>query len=101
VARNTKAYSAKYTPFPSRVVIIDFGGETGDIEDLVLELFMEYLSDAKKSEEVVIEGRSPVGHWFLYRQIERRGRYAALVLGEPDEETARARLAEALKRIPY
>ncbi len=98
--RGTVAYSAKYSPFPSRVAIVDFGAEIGDFEDLVLELFHEYLSDVRKSGAGVVEGRSPVGHWFLFAQDKRTGRYAALVLGEPDEATARTRLKEALERVP-
>ncbi len=93
----TKAYSARYSPFPSRVAIVDFGKETGELADLVLELFREYLRDAKLEGDTV-EGRSPVGYWFLFGQDKMTGRFAALVLGEPDETTARARLVEALER---
>ena len=91
------AYSAKYSPFPSRVVIVDFGGERGDFGDLALELFREYLSEVGKDNDGIVHGRSPVGHWFLIKQGGTGGRYAALVLGEPDEETARARLTAALE----
>ncbi len=96
--RGTVAYSARYSPFPSRVVIVDFGGEMGDFGDLALELFREYLSDVGKDDDDVVYGRSPVGHWFLFKQGGGSGRFAALVLGEPDEATARARLGEALQR---
>jgi hypothetical protein len=98
-SQGTVAFSAKYGPFPSRVVVVDFGGERGDFGDLVLGLFREYLSDVRKDDRGVVEGRSPVGHWFLFAQDKATGRFAALVLGEPDEATARARLKEALQNV--
>ena len=54
--------------------------------------FGEYLKDVRR-EGASIEGRNDAGRWFLYK---RSGPWAALVLGEPDEAAARARLDAAL-----
>jgi hypothetical protein len=58
----------------------------------VAGLFKEYLENVTMADGLV-RGEDAVGSSFLF---EQKGRTAALVLGEPDREAAKARLAEEL-----
>ena len=107
-----EAYSARYGAAPalSKLIIVEFLGapeaDTGaigeasehpaaapDLAEKVIAVFNEYLRDVRLVGDTV-EGRNQIGRWFLFRA---EGRFAALVLGEPDEAAARARLDEALR----
>lgn len=107
-----EAYSARYGAAPalSKLLIVEFldkpRPETGAIAegsghpsaprglaDKVAEMFGEYLPDVRRDGNTV-EGRNQAGRIFLFRA---EGRFAALVLGEPDEAAARLRLDEALR----
>ncbi len=93
---STEAFSAKYgvRPTISKLIVVRFAKApiTAVVEDGVSGLFEEYLQSVKR-QDVMIEGRNDAGRWFLFK---RAGSVAALVLGEPDEATARARLDGAL-----
>jgi len=95
-AGTTEAYSAKYgaAPAVSKLIIIKLGiaSAAESVEDGVLASFNDYLKDVRR-EGASIKGRNDAGRWFLYK---RSGSLAALVLGEPDEAAARARLEAAL-----
>ncbi len=92
------AFTAKYgaAPSVSKLVLVEFAAipPAASIEDAVLASFRYYLRDVRQ-ESGVIEGRNEAGRWFLFAL---RGKSAALVLGEPDEAAARARLETALPR---
>lgn len=92
----TEAYSAKYgaAPAVSKLVVVKLGtsAAAGSLEDGVRDSFAEYFKDVKRG-GTLIEGRNDAGRWFLFK---RAGSLAALVLGEPDETAARARLEAAL-----
>lgn len=107
-----EAYSARYGAAPalSKLIIIEFLGvpeaDTGaigegsehpaapaDLAEKAVAVFNEYLRDVRLAGDTV-EGRNQIGRWFLFRA---EGRFAAFVLGEPDESAARARLGEALR----
>ncbi|HMA53730.1 MAG TPA: DUF6599 family protein, partial [Acidobacteriota bacterium] len=92
----TEAYSAKYgvRPAVSKLIVVRFAKPPSDavVENGVSGLFREYLQDVRRQGETV-EGRNDAGRWFLFK---RAGAVAALVLGEPDETAARARLQAAL-----
>ncbi len=88
----TEAYSGKYQPALSKLVVIDFNRDVEDFTGQVEALFREYLSDVVSDGEVV-EGRNPVGRYFLFRQS---GQVAGLIMGEPDLKTARNRLRMAV-----
>jgi len=93
----TEAYSAKYGTRPaiSKLIVVKLetsAAAAGPIEDGVQGAFEEYLQGVKRA-GTVIEGRNDSGRWFLFK---RAGSIAALVLGEPDEAAARARLEAAL-----
>ncbi len=92
----TEAYSAKYgtAPAVSKLIVVRLGtaAATGSLEDSVSASFAEYLKDVRR-EGASIEGRNDAGRWFLFK---RAGSIAALILGEPDEAAARARLDAAL-----
>jgi hypothetical protein len=91
----TVAYSAKYgaAPAVSKLVIVELrrGLDVRALDDGVLSHFNEYLQDVRR-EGGRLEGRNRASRWFLY---EREGGLAALVLGDPDLTTARARLEAA------
>jgi len=92
----TEAYSAKYgaTPAVSKLLVVKLGtsAAAGSLEDGVSASFGEYLKDVRR-EGALVEGRNDVGRWFL---CKRAGSLVVLVLGEPDEAAARARLKAAL-----
>ncbi len=90
--KGTKAYSAKYAPANSRVVLVDFGAPRDNITGRVEALFAEFLKGVARDRQVV-RGRNAVGNHFLFKQA---GRWAALVLGEPNPDAARSRLDETL-----
>jgi hypothetical protein len=94
------AFSAKYGAYPSisKLIVVEFARapEAGTLEEAVLASFKEYLQDVR-TEDGVVEGRSEAGRRFFFKQA---GKLAALVLGDPDSNGARARLDIALSRVP-
>lgn len=92
----TEVYSAKYGVAPgiSKLVIVKFRkAPAADLfEDNVRPIFQEYLTDVRREDET-LEGKNEVGRWFLFKG---KGAVAALVLGDPDRDAARARLDAAL-----
>jgi hypothetical protein len=97
-----EAYAAKYgiRPTISKLIVVRLAKApiTAVVEDGVSGLFEEYLQGVKRQGEM-IEGRNDAGRWFLFK---RAGSIVALVLGDPDEAAARARLDGALAlAAPY
>ena len=92
----TEAYSAKYgvAPAISKLVIVEFrkSPAAAALEENVLAVFNEYLKDVRRDGEM-LEGENEAGRWFLFGE---KGRFAALVLSEPDRDAARRRLDAAL-----
>ena len=92
----TEAFSAKYgiRPEISKLVVVRFAKApaTAVVEEGVSGLFKDYLKDVKRDGEAIV-GRNAAGRWFLFK---RAGSVAGLVLGDPDEAAARARLERAL-----
>ncbi len=92
----TVAYTAKYAADPgvSKLALVAFATAPPDgvLEEAVRSSFDYYLQDVREAGGV-IEGRNAAGRLFLFA---RRGGFAALVLGEPDETAARARLEAVL-----
>jgi len=92
----TGAYSAKYGARPaiSKLVVVRFAKPPANarVEDGVSGLFKDYLQGIKR-QDGMIEGRNDAGRWFMFK---RAGAIAALIIGEPDEAAARARLDAAL-----
>ena len=88
----SRAVTARYTPKDSKLIVLDLGPEAADVAGLAADLFKEYLENITIAEGLV-RGEDAVGSSFWFAQ---KGRAAALVLGEPDVEAAKARLAEAL-----
>lgn len=91
-ADKSRAATARYAPKDSKLIILDLGPEALDVTGLVAGLFKEYLENVTMADGLV-RGEDAVGSSFLF---EQKGRTAALVLGEPDREAAKARLAEEL-----
>jgi hypothetical protein len=92
----TEAYSAKYgvAPAVSKLVIVEFvkAPAAGVLDDHVLAVFKEYLKDVRRDGEM-LEGENEAGRRFLFGH---KGRFAALVLGDPDRKAAQTRLDIAL-----
>ena len=88
----SRAVTARYTPKDSKLIVLDLGPEAADVTGLAADLFKEYLENVTIADGLV-RGEDAVGSSFWFAQ---KGRAAALVLGEPDVEAAKARLAEAL-----
>jgi hypothetical protein len=95
----TVAYSAKYGAAPaiSKLVVVELrkGLGGGPIDEGVRALFEAYLQDVRREGDR-LEGRNQAGRWFLFG---RRGAFAVLVLGDPDEAAARSRLDAAISRV--
>jgi hypothetical protein len=91
-AEKSRAVTARYAPKDSKLIVLDLGLEAADVTGLVEGLFKEYLEDVTMADGIV-RGEDAVGSTFWFGQ---KGRAAALVLGEPDVEAGKARLAEAL-----
>jgi peptidoglycan/xylan/chitin deacetylase (PgdA/CDA1 family) len=89
-----EAYSAKYGvgPAVSKLVIVELKKATEALDDHILAVFKKYLKDVRRDGET-IEGKNEAGRYFLFG---RKDRFAALVLGEPDRNLARAHLDLAL-----
>jgi hypothetical protein len=83
-----------YAPADSKLIIVVFDQPPGELAEPVTALFNDYL-EAVKSEEDSVQAMDAGGACFLFAQKER---VAGIILGEPDLETARARLKEALER---
>ena len=92
----TEAYSAKYgvAPAVSKLIIVELkkAPEAGALDDAALAVFKEYLKDIRRDGEM-LEGKNEAGRWFLFWH---KGRFAALVLGEPGRDAAQKRLDAAL-----
>ena len=92
----TEAYSAKYgvAPSISKLVLIELkkAPAAGVLDDHVLAVFKEYLKDVRRDGET-LEGKNEAGRWFLFGH---KGRFAALILGDPDRKAAQTRLDAAL-----
>lgn len=95
-AAATVAYTAKYAASPgvSKLVLVELPEPpaAGALEEAVRASFRYYLQDVRETEGV-IAGRNEAGRLFLFTA---KGNMAALILGEPDEAAARARLETAL-----
>jgi hypothetical protein len=94
--RAAEAFSARYgeAPAVSKLVVVKFGKAPGPatLESDVEAVFKELLKDVRR-ENGILEGRNAIGRWF---QFAANGPLAALVLGDPDRDAARARLDSAL-----
>jgi hypothetical protein len=90
-----EAYSAKYGPGPSKLILIHFKGPPPtDLVDKVLGLFNEYLLDVTTMNEIM-QGRTVAGRKFYFGW---NGPNGILILDEPDPKAARARIQEALNK---
>jgi hypothetical protein len=91
----TEAYSAKYGPDLSKLIIVNFKKDPpANIFEEVYALFKEYHLDTSIMKNVM-QGRTVVGRWFLFGW---NGPNGIIILDAPDPEVARARLQEALDK---
>jgi len=91
----TEAYSAKYGPDPSKLIILNFKKDApANIMEEVFALFMAYHMDLSIMRNVM-QGKTVVGRWFLFGW---NGPNGIIILDAPDPEVARARLQEALDK---
>ena len=90
----TEAYSAKYGPGASKLVLIHFKQPPDDLAGKVYRLFEEHAMKVSMSDNIV-RGGSAVGGSYYFGGSGGTG---VLVLDEPDPKVARARIQEALKK---
>jgi hypothetical protein len=88
----SRAFSARYAPKDSKLIVVEFTELPEGLARSVLELFKEYLEDVRE-EGGITAGADVAGGICLFGLS---GRTAALIIGEPDPESARTRLREAL-----
>jgi hypothetical protein len=88
----SQAFTARYAPKDSKLIVVEFAELPEGLVLKALELFKEYLEDVRE-EDGVVAGADVVGGVCLFGVS---GKIAALIIGEPDPGTARARLREAL-----
>jgi len=93
--RGTLAWSARYVPGGAKLILVEYGGETGDFLPPVASLFREYFEDVAEEGGGVVSARTPEGRLMLYGRRDGR---AVFILSESDEKAGRARLAEALEK---
>jgi hypothetical protein len=90
----TEAYSAKYGPGPSKLVLIHFKETPQDLPDKVYQLFKEHSMNMWVMDNIM-QGVTVVGRRFYFGQ---NGPNGVLVLDEPDPKVARAYIEQALDK---
>jgi hypothetical protein len=90
-----RAVSGKYLPLNSKLIIVDTGMARPDLTEKVEVQFREYLKEVRLSKDTVT-GKNEAGYHFVFRQ---NGRWAAIILAEPDVAAAEKRLKEALTNV--
>lgn len=90
--QKTKAYSCRYHPHNSRVILLQFEVIPDSFEQEVESLFKEFLEDVETLGSE-IKGKNAVGRFFIFNYS---GKEAALILGEESLESARSRLDKLL-----
>jgi hypothetical protein len=90
-----EAYSAKYGPGPSKLILIHFKGTPPtNLLDKVLALFNEYMMDVTILDQIM-QGRTVAGRKFYFGW---NGPNGILILDEPDPKAARTRIQEVLNK---
>ncbi len=88
----SRAFTARYAPKDSKLIVVEFADLPEGLTRSAFELFKEYLEDVRE-EGGVVAGADVAGGVCLFGVS---GKTAALVIGEPDLGTAKARLSDAL-----
>jgi hypothetical protein len=89
-----EAYSVKYGPGASKLILIHFKQPPKNLVNDVLALFNEYLLDVTTINQVM-QGRTVAGRKFYFGW---NGPNGIIITDEPDPKVARARIDETLKR---
>jgi hypothetical protein len=89
-----EAYSVKYGPGTSKLILIHFKHVPEDLPGKVLALFNEYMLDVSMMDQV-LQGRTVVGRKFYFGA---NGPNGIIITDEPDPKVARARIDETLKK---
>ena len=89
-----EAYSVKYRPGTSKLILIHFKQPPKNLANKVLGLFHEYLLDVATMDQV-LQGRTVVGRRFYFGA---NGPNGVIIMDEPDPKVARARIDETLKK---
>ena len=92
-----EAYSAKYGPEKSKLVLVNFKQPPEDLFDKVLGLFKNFLTDVTMINRInrIMEGRTVLGRRLYFGVKEL---HVAIVLDEPDPRIAQTRIEDALDR---
>jgi hypothetical protein len=90
----TQAYSAKYGPGLSKLIVLDFKKPPENLLEKVSDLFHEYLMDVSIS-RAVMQGKTVAGRRFYFGW---NGPHGILITDEPDPNVARERIQEALDK---
>ncbi len=88
-----EAYSVKYGPGTSKLILIRFKQEPTGLWNDVVALFNEYLVDVSVMREIV-QGRTVAGRKFYFGW---KGLNGILITDEPDPDLARVRIELTLK----
>jgi len=89
-----EAYSVKYGPGTSKLVLIHFSKPPKDLWNNVLGLFNEYFLDVTTMKQV-LQGQTVAGRRFYFGWNSPNG---IIITDEPDPKVARMRIDETLKR---
>jgi hypothetical protein len=89
-----EAYSVKYGPGKSRLILVHFKRPQANLVNKVLGLFNGSLVDVTTMDQVM-QGRTVAGRNFYFGW---NGPNGILITDEPDPKAARARIEEALKK---
>jgi len=95
-----EAYSARYGPGKSKLVLIKFKQPPEDIFDDVLGLFQKSLTDVTMINRInrIMQGRTVFGRRIYFGV---KGLHAVIILDEPDQVAASARIDNALDRAAH
>lgn len=90
-----EAYSVRYGPGTSKLIVINFKKTPDNLMDRVFGLFKEYLMDVSIS-RAVMQGKTVVGRRFYFGW---NGPHGILITDGPEPGVARQRIQEALDRV--
>jgi len=89
----TKAVSARYVPSGAKLVIVRLSKDAANLTEMTQVLFREFLTDVASDNEFIL-GENAAGLSFIFKQ---KARWAFLVLGASDPESARLLIGQAEK----
>jgi hypothetical protein len=93
-ANLAEAYSARYGPLSSKLILIHFKQPPDDLAGEVLKLFGQHATEVSMSDNIIRGANAVSGNMYFGLS----GQTGILVIGEPDVRAARALILQALNK---